>query len=176
MYHKQHRARKKLCTLECLMVREITSKTATFYEKLGTIFNWKTGSNNIANDNFPSFAKTFNHELLFHQIYKFLKAHKDVAYNSKIPHSSCLCEICKNASLFAKGVNANLKQGCLLLNAHELVEMRACSSSFKDCMVRDCNQFLKPRLSSLEFKEEYAIMYKNCSCGGALRKKPWNFL
>ena len=149
MYHKQYLARKKLCTLECLMVREVKSKNLTFYGKLG---------------------KTFNNELSFRQIYKFLKAHKEVAYNSKIAKyllSSCLCEISENASLFAKGVNANLKQGCLLLNAHELVEIRACSSSFKDCIVGDCNQFLKPGLSPLEFKEECTIMYKNCSCGGA---------
>ena len=62
------------------MVREIIGKNATFYRKLGTIFNWKTGSNTIANDNFSSFAKNFDHELSFRQIYKFLKAHKEVAY------------------------------------------------------------------------------------------------
>ena len=35
MYHIRHWAGKTLCTLECLMVREITSENTIFYGKLG---------------------------------------------------------------------------------------------------------------------------------------------
>ena len=40
-------------------------------------------------------------------MYNFLKMHKEMAYNSDIPHSSCLCEVCENASLLAKGMNSS---------------------------------------------------------------------
>ena len=63
----------------------------------------------ITNENFPSFTEAFEHKLSFCQMYNFLKMHKDVAYNSDIPHSFCLCEVRENASLLAKGINSSLK-------------------------------------------------------------------
>ena len=46
-----------------------------------------------------------NSSFEYDQMYNFLKMHKEVAYNSDIPHSSCLCEVCENALLLAKGIN-----------------------------------------------------------------------
>ena len=63
----------------------------------------------ITNENFPSFTEAFEHKLSFCQMYNFLKMHKEVAYNSDIQHSSCLCEVRENASLLAKGINSSLK-------------------------------------------------------------------
>ena len=49
--------------------------------------------------------------------------HKKVAYNSDIPHSSCFCEVCKKASLLAKGINSSLNSSDILSStAHDLVE------------------------------------------------------
>ena len=42
-------------------------------------------------------------------MYNFFKLQKEVAYNCDIPHCSCLCEVCDNASLSAKGINSILK-------------------------------------------------------------------
>ena len=71
--------------------------------------------------------------------------HKEVAYNSDIPHSSCLCEVCENASLLAKGINSSLKSSDILSStAHDLVETHTCDSSSKDCMLGNCTECLKP--------------------------------
>ena len=49
--------------------------------------------------------------------------YKEVAYNSDISHSSCLCEVCENASLLAKGINSSLKSSDILSpTTHDLVE------------------------------------------------------
>ena len=72
-----------------------------------------------------------------------------------------LCTLKKklqNVSLFAKGVNANLKQSYLFPNAHDLFEMYACNSSSKDCMVGDCPKCLRTGLSLSEFKEECTMI------------------
>ena len=53
----------------------------------------------ITNENFSSFTGAFEHELSVCQTCNFLKMHKEVAYNSGISNSSCLCEVCENASL-----------------------------------------------------------------------------
>ena len=35
-------------------------------------------------------TRSFEYKLSFRQMYNFLKMHKEVVYNSDIPHSSCL--------------------------------------------------------------------------------------
>ena len=46
------------------------------------------GSKIITDENFPLFTETFKHELSSRQTYSFLKVHKEVVYNSDVPHSS----------------------------------------------------------------------------------------
>ena len=55
------------------------------------ITNW---SKIITNENFLSFTEAFKDELSLRQVYNFL----EISYNSDIPHSSCLCAVCKNTS------------------------------------------------------------------------------
>ena len=80
-----------------------------------------TGKIEIAN----SFIQTFNKSLTFSQLYDFLKAHKEYSYNKNIPHGSCLCDICENCVLLAKGLNKKLEEP-LPTNPHDLVEKFAC--------------------------------------------------
>ena len=81
------------------------------------------GSKIINNENFPSFTEALENELSFCQIYNFLKMHKKVSYNSDNPHSSCFCEVCKKASLLAKGTNSSLNSSDISSStAHDLVE------------------------------------------------------
>ena len=61
------------------------------------------GTSKIETANF--FIQTFNKSLTFSQLYDFLKAHKEYSYNKNIPHGSCLCDICENCTLLAKGLN-----------------------------------------------------------------------
>ena len=65
--------------------------------KLRNLLEIINGSKIITN--FPSFTKPFERELSIRQMYNFLKMHKELADNSDLPHSSCLCEVCENASL-----------------------------------------------------------------------------
>ena len=82
--------------------------------KLRDLLEIINGSKIITNENFPSFTEAFEHELSFHQIFNFLKIHKDVAYNSEIPQSSCLCEICENTLLLVKRINSSLTSSDIL--------------------------------------------------------------
>ena len=117
------------------------------------------GSKIIANENFHSFTEAFDHELSFRQMYKFLKIHKEVAYNSDIPHSSCLCEVCEKSFLLAKGINSSLKSSDILSpTAHNLVETHICDSSSKDFMLGNCPECLKPGLSLSDFKGDVDLV------------------
>ena len=82
--------------------------------KLRYLLEIINGSKIITNENFPSFTEAFEHELSFHQMFNFLKIHKDVAYNSEIPQSSCLCEVCENTLLLVKRINSSLKSSDIL--------------------------------------------------------------
>ena len=70
-------------------------------------------------------------------MYNFLKMDKEVAYNSDIPHSSCLCEVSENVSLLAKGLNSILNSSDILSpTAHEhtcdLAQRIACLETLGD--------------------------------------------
>ena len=93
------------------------------------------------------------------QMYNLLKMHKEVAYDSDIQHSSCLCEVCKNASLLAKRINSSLKSSdILLLTSHDLVETQACDLSSRDCILGNCPECLKPWLSLSNFKADVDVI------------------
>ena len=85
--------------------------------------------------------------------------HKEVAYNSDIPHPSCLCEVCGNTSLLMKGINSSLKSSNILLpTAHDLVETHTCDLSSKDCMLGNYPECLKPGLSLSDFKADVDLI------------------
>ena len=124
--------------------------------KLHDLLEIINGSKIITNENFPPFTEDLEHELSFRQIYNFLKMRKEVAYNSDIQHSFCLC---KNPSLFAKGINSSLKSSDILSpTAHNLVETHTCDSSSKVCMLGNCSECLKPGLSLSNFKADVDLI------------------
>ena len=81
--------------------------------------------------------QNFEEKLKFSQLCDFLKRHKEHVYNSNIPHSSCLCEICENTSLLAKGLNRQKRklEEKLPTSPHDLAEMFSCSSVEPACML-----------------------------------------
>ena len=93
----------------------------------------RTGKIEIGN----SFNQKFDKLLTFLQLYDFLKAHKEYSYNNNIPHGSCLCEICENCFLLAKGLSKKLEDP-LPTNPHDLVEKFACDLNIKKCALNQC--------------------------------------
>lgn len=90
-----------------------------------------------------SYTDVFDEDLSFTQLYQFLKVRKQYVWNKNIPEASCLCEICENITLFAKGVNKSLKLN-LANNPHTLVEENSCDSSAKACMNGLCEDCETP--------------------------------
>ena len=85
--------------------------------------------------------------------------HKEVAYSSYIPHSSCLCKVCENASLLAKGIKLSLKSSDILSpTAHDLVETHTRDSSSNDSILGKCQECLKPGLSLSDFKADVDLI------------------
>ena len=78
-----------------------------------------------------------------------------MAYNSGIPHSSCLCKVCENASLLAKGIKSS---DILSPTAHDLAEKHTCDLSLKDCKLGNCPKCLKPGLSISDFKADVHLI------------------
>lgn len=93
----------------------------------------RTGKIEIAN----SFNLKFEKLLTFSQLYDFFKAHKEYSYNKDISHGSCLCEICENTTLLAKGLSKVLENS-LPTNPHDLVEKVACNLNIKKCAINQC--------------------------------------
>ena len=58
---------------------------------------------NISND-ITAYKDKFGSNLSFAIFYRFLKMHKEYVFNKKINRNSCLCEICENVMLVAKGM------------------------------------------------------------------------
>ena len=127
--------------------------------KLRDLLEIINGYKNITNEDFLSFTEDLEHELSLCQMYNFLKMHKGLAYDSNIPHSSCLCEVCENASLLVKGTNSSLKSSDILSpTAHDLVETNTCDSSSKYCMLGNCLECLKSGLSLSDFKTDVDLI------------------
>ena len=84
-----------------------------------------------------SFYQKFEKLLTFSQLYDFLKYHKEYCYNQNIPHGSCLCEICENCVLLAKGLNNRLLRP-LPTNPHDLIERFSCNLEEIECVLDRC--------------------------------------
>ena len=58
----------------------------------------------ILNDLKESFKEKFGEPLTFTKFYQFIKKKKQFIFQRDIPDTSCLCKICKNATLMAKAI------------------------------------------------------------------------
>ena len=93
--------------------------------------------------NETSFNGRFGKMLSFGRLYNFFKVHKQYVWNRDIPESSCLCEICENACLLAKGINKHLKLK-LPTTPHDLVERFSCGRE-SSCMNNICKDCVEPK-------------------------------
>ena len=86
-----------------------------------------------------SFMNEFGRKLSFRQLYKLIKANKN------IPHATCLCEICENAVFFMQGLKKSLpKQLNLPSNLYDIVEKFSFDSNNQDCTNSECNNCKLP--------------------------------
>ena len=91
---------------------------------------------NFQNENL-SFRDRFEKKLSFQSYETFSRATKQCVCYRDMPEPSCLCEVCKNACLVAKGINKSLKLK-LPHNLHDLVERFSCSR-VSHCMNSKCD-------------------------------------
>ena len=101
-----------------------------------------------------TFVSTFDTELSFSLFYRFLKVHKQYIYNSKIPHNTCLCEICENASFLGKGLDNGSKRVQIPTDPRGIVERYSCDDEAKDCMLGNSDAFQSHGLSETDFLTE----------------------
>ena len=91
----------------------------------------------ILNNQEDGFHVNFEEDLSFGVFYRFMKHKKQFIYQRDIPDTSCLCEVCENASMMAKVVRKQ-KSGHPT-NAHDIVEKYSCNSDDPTCMKGSCD-------------------------------------
>ena len=79
-----------------------------------------------------------NFHLVF--FYRFVKGHKEYVYNNKIPHYTCLCELCENAILISKGIEKAIKVKQVPTTPRYIVEVYSCDDRNKECAMGECNE------------------------------------
>ena len=70
------------------------------------------------------FENKFGEPLSFSKFYRFISSKKQIVLQKDIPDTSCLCEVCENASLMARAVT-KVKHGHPM-NPHDIVERYTC--------------------------------------------------
>ena len=61
---------------------------------------------------------------------------KQFIFQRDIPETSCICEVCENAEMMAKGMRKSKPSHPV--NAHDIVERYSCDSDDPDCMKSIC--------------------------------------
>ena len=104
-------------------------------------------------DDENSYLAKFGKELPFRLFYQFIRENKEYVYNEEMPHFSCLCEVCENGALLAKGLERECQAQKIPTNPHSIVEQYSCNSSSEDCMIGDCEDCPSHGLSLEDFKK-----------------------
>ena len=73
------------------------------------------------------FENKFGEPLSFSKFYRFISSKKQIVLQKDIPDTSCLCEVCENASLMARAVT-KMKHGHPM-NPHDMVERYTCEKT-----------------------------------------------
>ena len=91
-----------------------------------------------------TFVGRFEKPLPFSLLYNFIRNQKQLIYNQNIPQGSCLCEVCENSCLLAKGINKCANTD-LPTNPHDIVEENCCDSTNDHCMLGLCEDCSMPK-------------------------------
>ena len=68
------------------------------------------------------YTQMFGQNLTFTLFYRFVKMHQECIFNKKIPHYTCLCEVCENVVLMSKGMGHACKTKTIPTDPHTIVE------------------------------------------------------
>ena len=124
----------------------------TFVQKWCLLWNLRDALN-IINTGEKSYATEFGEALSFSCFYNFIKKHKQFVYQRDIPASSCLCEICENASLMGKALNRLKDIKGYPTMVHDIVEKYCCNSAQDECMQGTCEECRFDNIYN-QFKDE----------------------
>ena len=102
--------------------------------------NEVAGSTTVA----ETFVGRFEKPLSFSLLYNFIRNQKELICNQNIPQGSCLCEVCENSCLLAKGINKCANTD-LPTNPHDIVEDNCCDSTVDHCMLGLCEDCSIPK-------------------------------
>ena len=86
-----------------------------------------------------SYVQAFDDKLSFRMLHRFLNEHKQYIYNKRIPHNTCLCEICENTVLLSKGI-ARVFSSNIPTVPHTITEHYSCDSDAEECMLGQCDE------------------------------------
>lgn len=93
----------------------------------------------IVNNQEDGFYINFQCDLSFAVFYRLIKNKKQFIFKRDIPDTSCLCEICENAEMMAKGLRKVYSSHAV--NAHDIVEKYSCDSDDPQCMMDHCGSY-----------------------------------
>ena len=88
--------------------------------------------NLISNEGVESFNSKFSKEIIFRQLYEFIKIQGQLVYNKDISQSSCFFKIYKNVVCYSKPLSRN--KHVLQNNLNNLVEQSSSNSTSRSCI------------------------------------------
>ena len=88
--------------------------------------------NLISNEGVEIFNSKFSKEIIFRQLYEFIKIQGQLVYNRNISQSSCFCKIYKNAVCISKLLSRN--KHVLPNKPNNLVEQSSSNSTSRSCV------------------------------------------
>ena len=91
-----------------------------------------------------TFVGRFEKPLSFSLLYNFIRNQIQLIYNQNIPQGSCLCEVCENSCVLAKGINKCANTD-LPTNPHDIVEENCCDSTDYHWMLGLCEDCSIPK-------------------------------
>ena len=100
-----------------------------------------------------TYTERFAEKLTFSMFYKFIKMHKEYVFHKNIPHYTCLCEVCENTVLLAKGLGHACKSQHVPSDPHSIVKFYSCNDSGA-CMMNLCDECSTHGLTEEDFTKK----------------------
>ena len=106
-----------------------------------------------------SYAQAFD-DKSFRMLHRFINEHKQYIYNKRIPHNTCLCEICENTVLLSKGI-ARAFPSNIPTNPHTIAEHYSCDSDAAECMLGQCDECNDHGLKPEDFEKTLSASHSD---------------
>ena len=78
----------------------------------------------------------------------------------RIPHNTCLCEICENTVLLSKGI-ARAFPSNIPTDSHTIAEHYSCDSGAAECMLGQCDKCSDQGLKSEDFEKTLSASHSD---------------